>query len=374
MAGARRRQEAGVKIPDEIPNEPWLYDFFDLLRRIERDQLSNSATEERTQFPRIGDADNRRDDLVLLGQDPYFSFPASNLSKVAPLPDGRTRVLVKFLGLLGPQGALPLATTEEAYHWTLAGDDAFPRFLDLINHRFLQLFFRAWADARPSAQHDRPAQDRFVAFIGSAIGLGSPPFRDRDSLCDWSKLGYAGLLGAKAKSASRLRGAISGLFAIEAEIQPFVGSNLALDADDCTRLGAKMATLGDDCMIGASYFSIQDKFRIRLYAQDMEQYCRFLPDGDLCEPLVDLIYFYLGDELDWDVELALPAAKAPPVRLPEKDARPDAPPAMLGWTSWLAPDRSQQGYRCDAVFHAAERIGRKRREARASQKNRGGNT
>ncbi len=31
---------------------------------------------------------------------------------------GRLRVLVKFLGLLGPQGALPLATTEEAYSWS----------------------------------------------------------------------------------------------------------------------------------------------------------------------------------------------------------------------------------------------------------------
>ena len=38
----------------------------------------------------------------------------------------------------------------------LMRDDAFPRFLDILNHRFLQLFFRAWADARPVAQHDRP--------------------------------------------------------------------------------------------------------------------------------------------------------------------------------------------------------------------------
>ena len=52
-------------------------------------------------------------------------------------------------------------------------DDAFPRFLDLFNHRFLQLFFRAWADSRPIAQHDRPRDDRFIAYIGSMIGVGS---------------------------------------------------------------------------------------------------------------------------------------------------------------------------------------------------------
>ena len=67
-------------------------------------------------------------------------------------------------------------------------DDAFPRFLDLFNHRFLQLFFRAWADARPIAQHDRPEDDRFVAYIGSMIGIGSQPYRDLDTVPDVAKL------------------------------------------------------------------------------------------------------------------------------------------------------------------------------------------
>ena len=92
----------------------------------------------------------------MLGQDPFLDFPASNLSKVEALPDGRLRIIVKFLGLMGPQGALPLATTEEALGWHLMLDDGFPRFLDLINHRFLQLFFRAWADC-PSDRPARPA-------------------------------------------------------------------------------------------------------------------------------------------------------------------------------------------------------------------------
>ena len=78
---------------------------------------------------------------MLLGQDPFMDFPASNLSKVERETSDRFRVFVKFLGLLGPQGALPLATTEEAYGWNLMRDDAFPRFLDILNHRFLQLFF-----------------------------------------------------------------------------------------------------------------------------------------------------------------------------------------------------------------------------------------
>jgi len=79
--------------------------------------------------PRIGDSAARREDFVQLGQDPFMDFPASNLARVVQSDDKPLKVFVKYLGLLGPQGALPLATTEEAYHYVLAQDDAFPRFL-----------------------------------------------------------------------------------------------------------------------------------------------------------------------------------------------------------------------------------------------------
>ncbi|WP_294541185.1 type VI secretion system baseplate subunit TssG [uncultured Rhodoblastus sp.] len=336
----------------ELEEAPWRFDFFDSLRRIERRPDGAGADGTSMAKPRIGDASSRREELVLLGQDPYFNFPASNLSKLSKRPDGRIEILVKFLGLLGPQGALPLATTEEAHYWLLARDDAFPRFLDIINHRFLQLFFRAWADSRPAAQHDRPAEDRFHAYIGSAVGIGSAPFRDLDSVPDGAKLGYAGLLGAKAKSASRLRGAIRGLFGVEVEVEEFVGSRLQLASDDCTRLGANLSALGVDTMLGRTFYSVEDKIRIRIYAPDLIAYKRFLPEGDRCEPLVDLVFFYLGEELDWDVELAIPATKIQNICLGKS--------GELGWTSWLSPDLSATGYRCDALFHPAERMRRKR--------------
>jgi type VI secretion system protein ImpH len=338
----------------EIEAEPWRFDFFDTLRRIERQRPQESASPDgvSTAKPRIGDASSRREESVFLGQDPYFGFPASNLSAFARRPDDRIEILVKFLGLLGPQGALPLATTEEAHYWLLTRDDAFPRFLDILNHRFLQLFYRAWADSRPAAQHDRPTEDRFHAYIGSAVGVGSSPFRNLDTVPDGAKLAYAGLLGAKAKSAPRLRGVIRGLFEVEVEVEEFVGSRLQLAPDDCTRLGANLSALGVDTMLGSTFYSVQDKIRIRIYAPDLIAYKRFLPEGDRCERLVDLVFFYLGEELDWDVELAIPATKIEPVCLGKS--------GELGWTSWLSPDLSAKGYRCDALFHPAERMRQKR--------------
>jgi len=344
MAGANRPAEIAVNL-SEIAREPWRFDFYAVLRWLERTHPDK---------PRIGDSAALREEVVRLGQDPYMDFPASTLSAFKLEADGPAWIKARFLGLLGPQGALPLATTEEAYSWFLAQDDAYPRFLDIINHRFLQLFYRAWADARPIAQHDRPDADRFETYVGSAIGLGSPIFRGLDRVPDRGKLAFAGLLGARAKSASRLAGFVRGHFGVHAEITEFVGSRLMLDPKDRSTLGA--CTLGGDTLVGASFYSVQDKFRIRIYVADMVGYCRFLPDGDRCEPLADMVYFYVGDELDYELELAIPAKAVEPVKLGISGA--------LGWTTWVAPDwAAADAYRADARFHPAERMRAKRAKA-----------
>jgi type VI secretion system protein ImpH len=333
-----------------LEEEPWRFDYFTVLRHLERKYRD---------FPRIGDSATRQEEFVHLGQDPFMDFPASNIARATQQEEDKAvKVFVKYLGLLGPQGALPLATTEEAHHYVLAQDDALPRFLDIFNHRFIQLFFRAWADSRPIVQHDRPDLDRFVAYIGSAIGVGSTPYQNRDSIPDLAKLGYVGLLGAQAKSASRLAGAIRGLFNVDAEVEEFVGTRLVIDAEEWTILGARYNVLGDDAMLGRTVFSVQDKIRVRIFTGNLAQYSRFLPTGDLCEPLADLVFFYNGEQLDWDAELAIPSGAAAPMRLGQF--------GQLGWTSWMSPNwTSTEAYRRDARFHPAERMRHKR--ARSKQ-------
>ena len=338
-----------------LEEEPWRFDYFTVLRHLERNHPDK---------PRIGDSASRRDEFVQLGQDPFMEFPASNLARAETEEGKPLKLFVKFLGLLGPQGALPLATTEEAYHFVLAQDDSFSRFLDIFNHRFIQLFFRAWADSRPIVQNDRPDLDRFGAYIGSAIGVGSAPYRDLDSIPDAVKLGYAGLLGAQAKSASRLTAAMRGLFNVEVEIDEFVGMRLEIEPTDQTAIGARHATLGADAMMGGTIFTVQDKIRIRIFANSLEQYQRFLPTGDLCEPLADLMFFYNGEQLEWDTELAIRAGAVPPIRLGQS--------GQLGWTTWMAPNWTlQDAYRRDARFHPAERMRQKREQTSKAAEGRG---
>ncbi|GJD76310.1 type VI secretion system baseplate subunit TssG [Methylobacterium goesingense] len=333
----------GLTFRQAIRQAPWAFDLLAALRRIERSHPDQ---------PRIGDSATRRDDYVALGEDPYLAFPAATIARVDEDGQGRLRLFVQFLGLLGPQGPLPLSTTDEAYGWTLARDDAFPRFLDILNHRFLQLFYRAWADARPIAQNEIPQADRFAAYIGSAIGLGSPTLAGRDAIPDSAKLAYAGLLAPAARSASRLCNALSGLLGVAVEVEEFVGSHLEFEAADRSRLGIANARLGADLLLGSSVYSVDDKIRLRIVAADLAGYERLLPGGDQCLPLADLIFFYLGDELDCDVELALPVTSVEPLSLGRF--------GRLGYTSWLgaqAPNRADL-VRRDARFHPAERAAR----------------
>lgn len=345
LSAAENSRAAQDRFLDALRREPWRFDFFTVLRHLERNH---------PECPRIGDSATRRDDYVALGEDPYLDFPASTLARADRDSRERVRLFVKFLGLLGPQGALPLATTEEAHAWHLAHDDAFPRFLDILNHRFLQLFFRAWADARPIAQHDRPDLDRFGAYIGAAVGIASPHMRGRDTVPDAEKLAFAGLLAPQARSASRLRSFLAGLFDIDVEIEEFVGSRLVFQKDERTHLGRQHCSLGIDVLVGASVFSVEDKFRVRLFTDSLADYRRFLPGGDRSAMLADAVFHVLGDMLDWDVELALPAGRVEPVRLGRS--------GELGWTSWMAPNwaATDETVRRDAHFHPAERLRRAR--------------
>ncbi|MEM7212601.1 MAG: type VI secretion system baseplate subunit TssG, partial [Pseudomonadota bacterium] len=148
----------------EMAEKPWLHSFLWAMMRHE-------AIEDTK--PKIGNSTIRKEEFIDLGQVPHLDFPASNVASYSHDPKtGKSRLRVKFLGMLGPMGPLPATTTDEALAWYAKRDEAFIKFLDIFNNRFLQLFYRAYADARPAAHAMRPGDDRFRDYLGSAIGIG----------------------------------------------------------------------------------------------------------------------------------------------------------------------------------------------------------
>ncbi len=321
---------------------PEFFDFFHACRRFEYDNPT---------APRIGDSAAKREDYVRFGQDPFVAFPTENISRAQQRPGGQAELFVRFMGLLGPQGGMPLSLTDEAYQYARGNDDALARFLDLFNRRFVQLFFRAWADSRAVVQRDRLDDDKFERYVGSHIGLGSPALRDLDTVPDTAKTAFAGIMAPRVKSCTRLRDVIAGLFGVKVSIEEFVGVRLLFEPEQRSRIGVGFANLGNNVLLGAGVYSVQDKFRLVLATRTLAEYQDLLPSGKKARKLAELVFFYVGMELEWDVELALPVGECVPVRLGQS--------GQLGWTTWMAPNwnAAPGSMRRDARFDLTKRFG-----------------
>jgi type VI secretion system protein ImpH len=342
-----------AELSERIQKHPGGHDLLAVLRMLEGQTApgrSNPGAKpkkaEEPAPPRIGKSRRMMEDIVRFGQDPSSEFATSTIERATRDGDGGLVLLERFLGMLGPQGALPSAYTDEAIMRGLTGDDSFPRFLDIFNNRFVQLFYRAWADARPIVQHDRPDDDRFLAYLGSAIGIGSPIYRDLDRIDDRLKLLYGGLMSPKTKSAARLKALITGVFDVKVEIDQCVGTWLHLEKDDQLKLGGfgpgGAGQLGADTIVGSKVYSVSDKIRIRIFTHTLEEYRKFLPPTRIkpnpwTEKLFDLIDFYLGLEIEYEIELALPKRCASAVRMDATNS------ATLGHIGWLKPPESGAG-------------------------------
>jgi type VI secretion system protein ImpH len=307
---------------------PWEHGFFQTLRRLEalyRDR------------PRFGRSVRPAQDAVRLAQEPSAVFAPTTLAAWEPEQDGQAaRLLVHFFGLFGPDGALPLHLTEYARDRRRNHrDPTFQRFTDIFHHRALSLFYRAWANVRPTVSFDRPADDRFALYVGSLIGLGMDSLRNRDGMPDLTKLHFAGHLSNQTRHADGLASILLDFFGTPVRIESFVGAWLSLQPDDRTKLAQapQTGTLGKTALLGARVWSRQHKFRVVIGPLSLGDYGRLLPGGASLHRLIPIVRNYAGDSLEWDVNIILRRDEVPPTRLGCRKTGG----GQLGWTTWLMP-------------------------------------
>jgi type VI secretion system protein ImpH len=335
-----------------VSKEPYRYDFYQTLRRLE------CLYESR---PRWGTALRPIDEPVRLGQEPELSFAPAPLASLEFGSGGAPpRLHVRLFGLLGPNGPMPTYLTEYTRHRLRhSNDPTLSRFLDLLHHRFIALFYRAWAQAQPHVNRDRSGQDRFRTYIGTLNSLAPSSVRDRDSVLDVARLFHAGTLVRQVRNAEGLSAIVQQFFGVPARVEQFVGHWMRLASADLTRLARRGSPLGQGAVAGARVWDHQSKFRIHLGPLTLAQYKMFLPRpaGSAGEQpshlrkLVDWVRFYLCFELDWDVRLHLRCNEVPALALGRA--------GQLGWTTWLGRRRST-GDAADLVLDAETFVKEKR--------------
>ena len=313
----------GDSLTRQLMNAPYSFDFFQAVRRIEC---------IRPDLPRVGHSQRPREDPIRFCQEASLAFAPSTIAGYRPGPGGRPpRFFVYFLGLLGPNGPMPLHITEcvreRIRHHR---DETLARFLDIFHHRMISLFYRAWACNQQTVSSQRDGDDRFAVYIGSLFGIGMDSFRDRDAVSDIAKLHYSGRLACGTCHAQGLRAILSNYFGIAAEIDEFIGEWIDLPEDCCCRLGAspESGLVGSTAIVGSRVWQCQHKFRVKLGPMGLSDYQRMLPGHDSLERLIGWIRNYVGDELSWDLQLILKAEEVPQLQLGRI--------AQLGWTTWLS--------------------------------------
>jgi type VI secretion system protein ImpH len=257
------------------------------------------------------------------------AFAPSTLSAFEEQDGGLPpRLEQRVFGLLGPNGPLPLHLTEYVRERLRHHADAtFARFLDLFHHRFALFFYRAWAEAQPTVQHDRPEDDRFAVYVGSLAGYASPATHARDAVPDFAKLFFTGHLSRSARNAEGLASILEGFFGLPVRVEQFTLAWLELPRDQQTTLSGAGSTLGNGVVVGRRVRDAQSRFRIAIGPMILDRYHDFLPGGRSLVRLVDWVRNYVGFEFDWEVQLVLARDEVPGTRLGRE--------GLLGWTTWL---------------------------------------
>lgn len=298
-------------------------DFFQILRLLE-----NAFPDK----PRIGESLRPRDDVVRFCQIPELIFHATSVNHFTPPnAEGAARLYVNFFGLMGANAPMPTHLTEYTRDRLRNGGDAtLTRFMDVFHHRFLALFYRAKAMTEPTISLDRNDNDRFSNYLGSFFGIGSPALRDRDAVSDFAKLHFTGLLTNKTRPASGLVTILREYFKLPIQLEQFVGHWMHLPIEARSALGALDggAILGISTVLGERVWDSQNKFRLIIGPIGYTDYCRMLPGGDSMQRLVAWVRNYVGDALEWDVQLILKKEEIPPLEL--------GGGTRLGLSTWLA--------------------------------------
>ncbi|MEX0351311.1 MAG: type VI secretion system baseplate subunit TssG [Paracoccaceae bacterium] len=277
--------------------------------------------------PRLGESRRPREDKVRLTQDVSLAFPPSTITGFTPgAGKSPARLSNHWFGFFGPQGPLPLHLSEFARDRVRNHrDPTFVAFADMLTHRLMGLMYRAWSAARPAPSFDR-GDDPFEQRVGALAGFKGKGHAQRDEMPDMARRFFAGHLSSGPKTAEGLVAMLSQFFRVPVSLQDFVGSWLELEPDDTWQLGS-MVGLGQDTSIGNRVWSRSAKFRIRIGPLSLEDYERLLPGGASQERLESIVRTYVGDALDWEVNLVLAGDEVPRASL--------GGTTRLGHTSWV---------------------------------------
>ncbi|QCP54372.1 type VI secretion system baseplate subunit TssG [Trinickia violacea] len=311
---------------EQLQHEPWLFGWLAIIRRIGADPAIDP----------VGTALRPGAEPFRLGQQPSLSFAPREIA-MARQHDGRLDMRLFSLGMLGPNGPLPIHVTEIAREREEhRHDSTLTDFFNVFHHRFLTQFYLAWASTQSTAGLDRPGPktEAFSFYVGCLAGK-DPALLESVTVPVHAQLAAAPHTVRENCDADGLRQTLEMFFKVPVAIEPFVFYWMELPGEQISRLAepGETSTLGG-MVLGEVIPDRQHRFRIVIGPVDLAQYLRFTPQGEDLPLLVDLVRMFMGKKLHWQLELKLKTSSASPATVGGE--------RQLGWSTWLGQDATAQ--------------------------------
>ncbi|MBT0518405.1 type VI secretion system baseplate subunit TssG [Morganella morganii] len=306
-------------------NEPWKSGFISLMRAV---------TAKYPDMPPVGTASRPRQEPYRLGQTPNMAFAPREIADISH--DGNLcHIDLYSLGIWGPQGAMPVNFTEQAFIRLEHQDTLLRDFVNIFHHRALSLFYRNWFVSQDVATLDRKDDERFSFYIGALIGLVP------DEICNsvlptHARLSSASHLIREARNPEGLAGALEYYFGIRVELREFTKQWIFLETSDQTRMGDLNSSLllSEGAILGNTVQDRQHKFSLVLGPLTLEQYMRFSLWGEDLPILKEWVRSFVGFEYAWDVQLVLAPYAVPKANLDGSH--------QLGYAAWLPREKQDE--------------------------------
>ena len=307
-------------IKETICNNSVEFDFFRLM----------SLLEVREAQP-LGSASSPGRERFRLAQEISLNFPSSSIASANYDADkDRIQVIIRCLGMLGANGALPTVLTEHIVRRVRSKrDKTLYEFINLFQHRLFTLFYRAWALNQPCVDYSWGELSRHRNHIAALAGVHDLYQEHPCSIEPRAFMYYCGIFGAYTANRDDLVAFLEDYFEVPFKLIEFVGNWLVIDEEDRAQLGrsSSTTTLGTNLILGERIWNGHLRYRLHIGPVDHDDFLRFLPNHPSFYKLRDSLSKYVGSQYDCTLSMTLRAKSVPSISLGKE--------SFLGWNAWL---------------------------------------
>jgi type VI secretion system protein ImpH len=307
----------------QLPDDAGEFELFQALRLLENGAVGGVRGQP------VGVDHGPREEIARLRGSPSLGFPVDAIETMelrrSPVAGQgrRAEVTVAGLGAFGATGPLPYHYTEYVFERMSQRDRSLRDFVDVLQHRSLAFFYRAWRKYRlpfawEAEQRDGRFDD-FTAMLSALVGLDPKELaRVPEGGQRW--LFFTGLFASRHRTAAGLEAMVAAATGCAAEVREFVGRWQTLLPDERSRLGGRgrdeyRNALGSSLVLGERVLDVLSSVRIRIGPMPARRLGEFSVGDSRRGWIAALIRSYLGSDRDFELVGAVAAATVEPVRL-----------------------------------------------------------